>query len=118
MFDNQAQGQQYIASLKAQLSPMESRLSELESMPSIVRSRKPHLKAEYDSLIGPIKQLKEKIKMARNRFEEMMAMDEAQGSSARLGDSLSKNLKLAVIGSGALLVILVVGAIVYKKMKK
>jgi len=117
MNENQQQVAQYIAGLKSQLTQMKGRLDSLERTPAFVRVRK-GLDVEYQNIKSQYKALSEKVKIARTRADEMLAMEEAQGAGARVGGALQKNIKIAIIGSGLLLVSIVIGAIIYKKVKK
>jgi len=116
MFENEAEGQQYISGLQSQLNLLLSQFKVLDEMPIVVRQRKGS-EPKYQSLKTQIESLKEKIKMASTRSEEMMAMEEAQGAGQRISDSFQKNIKVAAIVSGIALVSIILGAIIYKKVK-
>ena len=107
-------GKQYIEGLVRQLANLENRFSILDNTPDFVRQRK-GMEAEYLSLKQQRIDLKEKIIQARVKWDEFMAMDEA-GASSRMGSS--SNIKVIAIVSGVLLVSVIVGALIYKKVRK
>jgi chromosome segregation ATPase len=115
MYENQGEIQQYIANLKNQLAAAKSKLEELGHTPSFVRKRK-GMEDEYQAVKNAVEGLTEKIKMARLQAAEMMAMEEAQGMGARLGQGTA--IKGIAIVSVVLLVLTIGGALIYKKVKK
>ncbi|MHA1988278.1 MAG: hypothetical protein ACW98D_16705 [Promethearchaeota archaeon] len=117
MFEQSSEALQYIASLKGQLKSLKSQLEDLGNTPRFVRLRK-GMEEQYLSMQSQKEALIEKINVANTRAEELMAMEEAQGSGMRLGESIQRNIKLIAVGSGVLLVAVIIGAVIYKKVKK
>lgn len=117
MFESELSGQQYIAGLNTQLAILKSQFNRLESIPTFVRERK-GMEVQYQALKMQISQLENKIKIAQTKYAEMIAGEEAEGFEKRLGDKMSKNIKIVAIGSGILLLAFITGIIIYKRKKK
>jgi hypothetical protein len=117
MSEEQQKIEQYIANLRSQLKVLESKLEDMSNTPRFVRVRK-GMEESYLTTQTQVDDLKEKIRVSITRAAEMLAMEEAQSGSQKLGEGMQRTLKIVAIGSGVLLVAIIVGAVIYKKVKK